>query len=321
MRNRTRVIQWLRERWLEATLLLGLAVVVCWIGSVAHSFVPVPQATPTPVAGAGGFSGESALSFVADQLAIGSRPTGTENGRRTGDYIIKRLSEFGWSTEVQHFTYRDVPGRNIIAKAGTGPVVIIGAHYDTRIRSDRDPDPTRRLEPVPGANDGASGVAVLLELARILDIEKLRNEVWLVFFDAEDNGNLDGWEFSAGSEYMAAHLSAAPAQVVIVDMIGDSDQVIYKERNSTPKLQEQIWAIAARLGYEDQFVPTYKWSISDDHIPFLRRGYPAIDLIDFDYPFWHTTQDTIDKLSAESLERVGRVLQTYIEQDSQNPNE
>lgn len=172
---------------------------------------------------------------------------------------------------------------------------------------------------MPGANDGASGVAVLLELARILDIEKLRNEVWLVFFDAEDNGNLDGWEFSAGSEYMAAHLSAAPAQVVIVDMIGDADQVIYKERNSTPELQEQIWAIAARLGYEDQFVPKYKWSISDDHIPFLRRGYPAIDLIDFDYPFWHTTRDTIDKLSAESLERVGRVLQTYIEQDSQKP--
>jgi Peptidase family M28 len=315
MRNVDRGIQWLRERWLEVVLVVGLVTVVGWFANVTHSFLPVPKPTPTPVAGVGKFTGASALSFVADQLAIGSRSTGTGNGRRVGDYIVNRLSEFGWSAEVQEFTYRGVLGRNIIAKAGTGPLLIIGAHYDTRKRADRDPDPSRRQEPVPGANDGASGVAVLLELARTMDIGKLTNEVWLTFFDAEDNGGLEGWEFSAGSEYMAAHLSAAPAQVVIVDMIGDTDQGIYKERNSTPELQDQIWAIAARLGYQDQFIPESGQSIMDDHIPFLRRGYPAVDLIDFDYPFWHTTQDTIDKVSADSLERVGKVLQAFIERN------
>ena len=319
MRKSARVLQWVRERWLEAVLILGLAAVVGWIAGVAHTFVPVPQPTPTPVARVGEFSGASALSFVADQLAIGARSVGTENDRRTGDYIVKRLSEFGWNTEVQQFTYLGVTGRNIIAKAGAGPIVILGAHYDTRKWADRDPDPSHRQDPVPGANDGASGAAVLLELARTLDVGRLKNEVWLAFFDAEDNGGLDGWEFSAGSEYMAARLSTPPASVVIVDMIGDADQGIYKERNSTPELLDQIWSIAARLGYENQFVPEYKWSMTDDHTPFLRRGYPAVDLIDFDYAFWHTTQDTIDKVSADSLERVGKVLEAYVEQVESQP--
>jgi Zn-dependent M28 family amino/carboxypeptidase len=319
MRIKSPVIQWLRVRWLETVLLLGLLAVVGWSASVARSFVPVPQPTSTLVDRAEQFTGASALSFVADQLAIGSRPSGSENGKRTADYIVQQLTDFGWNTEVQEFTYRGVLGRNIIAKAGAGPLLIIGAHYDTRQRADRDPDPNRRQEPVPGANDGASGVAVLLELARTLDIGKLRNEVWLTFFDAEDNGGLDGWEFSAGSEYMAEHLSTAPAQVVIVDMIGDANQGIYQERNSTPELRDQIWSIAAGLGYKDQFIPELKWSITDDHIPFLRRGYPAVDVIDFDYSFWHTTQDTIDKVSADSLERVGKVLQAFVERNEIEP--
>jgi Zn-dependent M28 family amino/carboxypeptidase len=172
-----------------------------------------------------------------------------------------------------------------------------------------------------GANDGASGVAVLLELARSLNKQKLRNEVWLTFFDAEDNGGLDGWQYSAGSEFLAEHLSEVPETVIVVDMIGDADQQIYMERNSTPELKEKLWSLAAHLGYSAYFIPQVKWPITDDHIPFLRRGYAAVDVIDFDYPYWHTTQDTADKVSAVSLERVGRVLQTFLENDSKEPQQ
>jgi glutaminyl-peptide cyclotransferase len=150
-------------------------------------------------------------------------------------------------------------------------------------------------------------------LARTLDKKRLQNEVWLTFFDAEDNGRLDGWDFIAGSTEMAGRLTVKPAMVVVADMIGDRDQQIYKELNSTPGLVERIWSIAARLGYSNAFLPAAKWSMEDDHTPFLARGIPAVDLIDFDYPYWHTTQDTIDKVSPESLERVGRVLQVLLE--------
>ncbi len=246
-------------------------------------------------------------------MALGPRPTGSEAGRKTGDYIVEQLKAYGWQVELQDFIYHGVPGRNIIAKAGKGPVAIIGAHYDTRRVADNDPDPALRAKPEPGANDGASGVAVLLELARALDQKRLQNEVWLTFFDAEDNGRLDGWDFIAGSTEMASRLTVTPEMVVIADMIGDRDQQIYKEHNSTPELVEKIWGIAARLGYGNAFLPTAKWSMQDDHTPFLLRGIPAVDLIDFDYPYWHTTQDTADKVAPESLERVGRVLQVLLE--------
>ena len=169
-----------------------------------------------------------------------------------------------------------------------------------------------------GANDGASGVAVLLELARTLEREALHNQVWLAFFDAEDNGHLDGWDWCIGSKYMAEHLEIASASgstapevdaVVVVDMVGDASQQLYLERNSDATLQARLWEIAATLGYTDTFISEYRWAMMDDHVPFAQRGIPAVDIIDFDYPYWHTTQDTPDKVSAESLERVGRVLE------------
>jgi glutaminyl-peptide cyclotransferase len=320
-----KVARWIRRRWLELGLLLALAAMLFWAAGVARPFVRWPAPTALPIATAlpatlepqrtaGPFDGEMALTFLEEQVAFGPRPAGSESGRKTAEYIADRLEEWGWKTEVQEFTYHGVSCRNIVGRAGTGPVILLGAHYDTRRKADKEPDEGRRGEPVLGANDGGSGVAVLLELARTLDTAHMTNEVWLTFFDAEDNGGLDGWAYSAGSEYMAANLKVAPTMVVILDMIGDADQNIYKEQNSTPELQDQIWAVAARLGYEGQFIPEYKWTITDDHIPFLRRGYPAVDMIDFDYPFWHTAQDTTDKVSAASLERVGRVLQAFLEE-------
>jgi glutaminyl-peptide cyclotransferase len=333
MRNPRAWAARLRTRWLELVLLIGFGGLVVWLGLVvmplARPLLPAPPATagpapiasstpepllpPTPTASAGRFDGQRAFEHVQAQMAIGPRPAGSEGGRKAGDYIAAELQKEGWQVEEQEFVYRGVKGRNIVGKAGGGPVALIGAHYDTRRLADNDPNPELRTDPVPGANDGASGVAILLELARTLDKDRLQNEVWLTFFDAEDNGRLDGWDFIAGSTEMAERLSVKPEMVVIVDMVGDRDQQIYKEQNSTPALVEEIWSIATRLGYDQYFLPSAKWSMVDDHTPFLQKGIAAVDLIDFDYPYWHTTQDTADKVAPESLERVGRVLQVLLE--------
>ena len=99
-------------------------------------------------------------------------------------------------------------------------------------------------------------------------------------------------------------------------MIGDADQQIYMERNSSPGLTRELWTLAAELGYDDVFIPEYKWAMTDDHTPFLAEGIQVVDIIDFDYPFWHTTQDTPDKVAPESLERVGRVLEAFLEKEA-----
>ena len=263
-------------------------------------------------------------------------PANAVNGGRhplpKRELFAQTLQALGWQTTIQDFTYRDTPARNILAhraavsaagptpgptrSSARRPFVLLGAHYDTRLYADNDPDVSRRDEPVPGANDGASGVAVLLELARSLDAAAIGDDIWLAFFDAEDNGRINGWEFIAGSRFMAQNLPmpTKPEVVIVVDMIGDADQQIYLERNSDEKYQQQLWQIAARLGFETVFIAQPKWTMVDDHIPFKEAGIPAVDIIDFDYPYWHTTQDTTDKLSGDSLERVGRVLEVWLEE-------
>ena len=140
--------------------------------------------------------------------------------------------------------------------------------------------------------------------------------VWLVFFDAEDNGRIAGWDWILGSRAFVEELVYHPKAAVIVDMIGDADQDIYIERNSDPQLVKEIWGIAAELGYRQSFIPWPNHDMTDDHTPFIEAGIPAVDIIDFDYPYWHTTEDTVDKVSAESLEAVGRTLQEWIERRS-----
>jgi Zn-dependent M28 family amino/carboxypeptidase len=272
----------------------------------------MPVETPTKEAQPIQFSGQAAYTQVEAQMKLGVRPTGSEGGRATGDYILAQLRESGWATEEQRFDYKGTGIRNIIGRKGSGAALILGAHYDTRRRADRDK--TRPSDPVPGANDGASGVAVLLELARTLDAKKLTREVWLAFFDAEDNGDLDGWEWTVGSRFMAQNLQVKPTAVIVVDMIGDADQQIYYDQNSDTDWSRRIWSTAGELGYGQYFIPKAKYAMFDDHTPFAQQGIPAVDIIDFDYPYWHTTADTADKLSPDSLERVGRTLQIVLEQ-------
>lgn len=264
------------------------------------------------------FDGQRALAHVKLQVGYGPRPVGSAANRKTADYVARNLKGSGWRVEYEDFAHRGLPVRNVVGKKGTGPVIILGTHYDTRPLADNDP--TDRSQPVPGANDGASGVAVLLELARVLDRAATdRAEIWLAFFDAEDRGELNDWEWCVGSGHMADGLSAGltprPAYAIIVDMVGDQDQQIYYEWTSALWLQERVWGVARRLGYAAQFVPQHRYSIYDDHSSFMRWGVPSALVIDFDYDAWHTRYDTLDKIGADSLQRVGDVLETLLEEE------
>ena len=263
------------------------------------------------------FDGQRALSDVETQVAFGPRTSGSAGHVQILDWMRAELSAAGWDSRIQFAELLGHPIQNVIAYRGNAnPQIILAAHYDTRMIADKDPDPAKQRQPVPGGNDGASGVAVLLELARVLPQD---SSVWLVFFDAEDNGRIDGWDWILGSQAFVTELDFRPEAVVIVDMIGDADLNIYKERTSNQQLTDEIWAVAANLGYEQSFIPQEKYSILDDHTPFLNAGIAAVDIIDFDYPYYHTTNDTADKVSAESLEIVGTTIQAWLEQRSNTP--
>jgi hypothetical protein len=133
------------------------------------------------------------------------------------------------------------------------------------------------------------------------------------------NGRIDGWDWILGSTEFVKNNPLQPQAVVIVDMIGDADLNIYKEKNSNAELTDEIWEIARELGYESVFIPEYKYSILDDHTPFLRAGIPAIDIIDFDYPYWHTLQDVPENVSAASLKAVGQTLHTWVIRQTPQP--
>jgi len=257
------------------------------------------------------FDATRSMKDATVQLAFGPRIPGSEAHNQTVEYIRSELENAGWVVEIQEGEALGHPIRNIIAKQGQGsPWYILGSHYDSRLLADHDPDPNKRTQPVPGANDGAATTAILLELARVLpsDLEK---QVWLVFFDAEDQGNIPGWDWILGSRYFAKNLEGQPDGVVIVDMVGDADLQIYFEKNSTQSLSNSIWTEAIQAGFS-QFIMQEKYSLLDDHIPFLQRNIPAADLIDFDYPYYHTTDDTLDKISESSLYAVGETLRLWL---------
>jgi hypothetical protein len=253
------------------------------------------------------FDGASALADVETQMAFGDRYPGSAGHADMQAWIEASLDERGWRVERQDFTFAGVALRNLVGRRGRDgePLIVLGAHYDTRPIADQDAEVAAR--PVPGANDGASGTAVLLELARVLPSGDLACDVRLAFFDAEDSGGIAGWDWILGSRHFADTLADSPQAVVIVDMVGDRDLRLPRERNSAPNLVDAIWSAARQTGSE-AFVDDMGPGMLDDHTPFLERGWPAVDIIDFEYPYWHTAQDTLDKVSAESLDQVGRTL-------------
>jgi len=207
---------------------------------------------------------------------------------------------------------------NIIAKyrVDERKRILLGAHYDTRPRADREQDGANRAKPIPGANDGASGVAVLLEIARLLGASKPPVGVDIVFFDGEDYGE-EGkvQDYLLGSRRFVAGLGGyRPIAVIVVDMVGERDSRFPMEGFSTAAsaaLCQDIYGIAKTLGVEN-FVASQGPSIIDDHLPFIQAGLSAIDIIDFDYPHWHTLEDTPDKCAGASLSAVGSVLVHFV---------
>ena len=259
------------------------------------------------------------MPLVEQQTALGPRTPGSEAHAKFIEQTVESLKAEGWSVRCEEESYQGRTVSNIIAERGTentgGKWIVVGAHYDSRITADQDKLPANQQKAVPAANDGASGAAVLLGLAKTLpkDPEK---RITLAFFDAEDQGRVMGWpDWCLGSKLLAEQYGALdrkPDAVIVIDMIGDADLNIYREKNSDQALTDELFGIAAKQGYAKLFIDREKYTMYDDHIPFIEQGIPAADLIDFDYPWWHTLGDTADKLSEESLQAVYNVLYKYL---------
>jgi len=256
------------------------------------------------------FDGTRAHADVVTQVNFGARIPGSPASARARAYFTEELTAAGWAVLALPGVSMGHDFVNITAnRSDRQPEILLVAHYDSRMAADNDPNPGNHALPVPGANDGASGAAVLLELARVLPAEA---PVALLLVDAEDQGNLPGWDWILGSREFAAQMAYRPRAVILLDMIGDADLNIYQERNSDTALTASIWATAKRLGYESLFIPQPRYRVIDDHVPFLEKSLPAVDLIDLDYPYWHTLADTPDKVSAHSLQAEGDVLLQWI---------
>jgi Zn-dependent M28 family amino/carboxypeptidase len=235
-------------------------------------------------------------------------------------FLVKRARALADQVELEEFPAlsppypRGVKLTNVVARFGPTrtPRVLLCAHWDSRPRADADPDSTRRNEPVLGANDAASACAVLLHLAELLHARPPALGVDLVWFDGEDGG-IEGSmnTYCLGSREHVRRLGQRrPAYVILLDMVGDRELTLPMEAYSlarAPELVRAVWGRAERLGLA-AFIPEPHAAVYDDHMPFLEAGIPAIDVIDFDYPYWHTVEDTPDKCSAQSLATVGELL-------------
>jgi glutaminyl-peptide cyclotransferase len=277
---------------------------------------------------AGKFDGEAALGYAKTQLDFGPRIPGTPGAQKAGDWIIDEMKSRADTVVVQAWTHttldgRQVPMRNILARfrpQSTDRILYV-THWDTRPVSDGSSNLGERQLPVPGANDGASGVGLFVALGDALKKTPPNVGVDLLFVDGEDFGSFDDPNLAdvlIGSRYFSKNPPDSgykPIFGVLWDMIGDKDLVIKKEGYSmqrAPEVVERVWSTAAELGHDRVFVPVEQGAITDDHVPLLEAGYRVIDVIDLDYPDHHRPTDTIDKISARSLSIVGEVAEALL---------
>lgn len=281
----------------------------------AQPDAPAPQnaaEAALPPSQTGGFDGQAAYDYTAKLVAFGPRPPASDALHHTQDYILAQLQVFGCPVEQHDFHASTPVGelamKNITAKIpGTGPgIILLLTHYDTL-----------RMDNFVGAVDGGSSTGLMLEMARLLCAQKVKqtNSVWIVFLDGEEA--LVSWYTNHDNTYGSRELAAGLANsgelkrvraVLLADMVGPKNLKIRRDSNSTRWLADLVWKTAARLGYKDIFVGDSS-PVDDDHTPFVQRNVPSVDVIDLaDYPYWHTTQDTMDKVSARSLGIVGHVF-------------
>lgn len=271
------------------------------------------------------FDGELAYTYVLKQVGFGPRIPNTAAHVETGNWIVEHLEAAADSVETQEWIHETLEGdslrmRNIIARFRpevAGRILYV-AHWDTRPKADKSQNIGQQMMPVPGANDGASGVAVLLGVADALKALPSNFGVDLLFVDGEDYGDFaEEADVLIGSKYFADNMPEgyAPLFAVVFDMVGDQDQRFLKEAysvNGAPEVVTRVWAKAEDIGYGRIFRSTIGGGITDDHVPLLDAGIRAIDVIDLDYPYWHTTEDTVDKVSARSLQVVGDVAMALL---------
>lgn len=266
------------------------------------------------------FDGERAFGYLQDQCDFGPRHPGSEGHKKTKQFLLDNLGKLTNLVSTQEFLHFDSVLKkeliltNLIASfyPEEKERILLCAHWDTRPWADQDSVISNRTQPILGANDGASGVAILLELANILSQKKPKFGVDIVFFDGEDYGKRGHTQdYCLGSAFFAKNLPILkPKFGILLDMVGDKDLNIYKEEYSNtyaPEIVDLIWGKAQKLKLTS-FYPEVRHPIWDDHMPLILAGIPTVDIIDFDYPFWHTLQDTPDKCSPQSLETVGKLL-------------
>ncbi len=259
-------------------------------------------------------SGEKAMEHVRAQVAFGPRPPGSRQAQKCREYITQQLRSYGCQIEQDAFIAETpngpIPMHNLIARKGSGKkrVIVLASHYDTKLMEGKI---------FVGANDGASSTGLLIELARVLVQRKDDVDYWFIFLDGEE-AFVDWTNFD--STYGSRHLAKkwkneGVAQkinaLIVLDMIGDKNLDIIYETNSTRRLMDLVWNTAANLGLASM-LSSAQAPIEDDHIPFLDINIPCVDIIDLNYgpenSYWHTAEDTLDKLSSQSLEKVGRLV-------------
>jgi hypothetical protein len=274
------------------------------------------------------FDGTASLGYLTKALSFGTRVPGSAGHRATGDWIVAELKARGAEVTEQSFIHTTaggaaLPMRNIIARwnPAASRRVLYVTHWDTRPRADADVVPEGdRATPIVGANDGTSGIALFLSIADALKATPTTVGVDLVFVDGEDYGDFTPKEVDVfiGSTYFAANLPSPlyqPEFAVVWDMIGDRSLQIFQEQlslNQAPEVVARVWRTAEELGYAGVFIQRPKYTVRDDHVPLQAVGLKAIDVIDIDYPYHHTLEDTADKVSAESLQIVGTVAMKLI---------
>ena len=287
------------------------------------------------------FNGDNAYLYVYDQIQINQthyRIPGTQGRENCALYFISKFQEIDMNfTYIEHnFTVNSVECQNVLFKLNENNenIVIFGAHYDSRAKATKDSIIANRTKPVPGANDGASGCAVLIELAKSLYARRvnLSCQIWFLFFDAEDQGfdysaGIDGWGWCEGSTAFVNNLNTFYSSskesfdcMILLDMVGGENLEFISEQYSTSSLLDELFSIGQQLGYPNQFpVNPYSASIIDDHVAFVnsKLSIPSADLIikfwdNPEWPYHHTTHDDLSHISNMSLEITGKTIEQFI---------
>ena len=317
----------------DSLIVLAWGAVLCTVAACGGERADAAGREAAATGAASEFDGAAALEAVQAQVAFGARVPGTEAHARAADWLEDELRRRADTVIVQRWTHttadgRSLPMRNILARFRPTEArrVLYLAHWDSRPVADSDPDPAKRRAPVLGANDGGSGVAILLGVAEALARRAPEVGVDLLLVDGEDYGDFEtNTDVLIGSRYFAERLPEpgyAPLFGVLWDMVGDEAPVFEQEAHSVrgaPEVVQRVWSTAQRLGHGAVFTNRSGLAITDDHVPLLAKGLRVIDVIDLDYPWHHTVADTPDRVSQQTLQLVGDVAVALIRELTATP--